>query len=151
MLKRKNKAQSLIEYAVVFSVVVAAILIMQAFIKRGYQGSLKDSADKMGEQFSAGNTTTSQNRTLNGTQTILHEAGTTAKIEAVLGELGDLPVSNVTTHDLDSQEVYSVDTRTGGTTTAKTSVRTDSAVNEATRWGDYNNTNYDNFNESFDF
>ncbi len=147
MLKRKNKAQSLIEYAVVFSVVVAAILIMQAFIKRGYQGSLKDSADKMGEQFSAGNTTISQNRSLNGTQTILHEAGTTGKMGTVLGTLG--LASNVTTHDLTAQEVYSVDTRTGGKTTAETKVKTDAATKEATRWSDYNATEQTNFPAPF--
>ncbi|MHB8154815.1 MAG: hypothetical protein ACYDFR_02035 [Candidatus Omnitrophota bacterium] len=44
----RNKAQTTLEYAILIGVV---------YLKRGYQGKLKESADSMGQQFSPGYTT----------------------------------------------------------------------------------------------
>jgi len=52
----KRKAQTTLEYAILIGVVVAGLIAMQTYIKRGVQGKLKDSADSMGEQFSPGYT-----------------------------------------------------------------------------------------------
>ena len=49
MLNRKG--QSTVEYALIIAVVIAGLLLMQHYIKRGYAGKLKSSADDMGEQF----------------------------------------------------------------------------------------------------
>ena len=55
---RLNKrAQSTLEYAVLIGVLVAALVAMQVYLRRGYQGKLRESADSMGEQFSPGHTT----------------------------------------------------------------------------------------------
>lgn len=51
-----KKAQSTLEYAVVIAVVVAALIAMQAYVKRGMQGKLKQSSDDIGEQYSPGRT-----------------------------------------------------------------------------------------------
>ncbi|MFH1655892.1 MAG: hypothetical protein ABH954_04720 [Candidatus Omnitrophota bacterium] len=51
---RKKTAQSTLEYAIVIAVIVAALIAMQIFIRRGYMGSLKEGADSMGPQFSPG-------------------------------------------------------------------------------------------------
>jgi len=56
MLKKK-KSQSVLEYAVIVSVVIAGLLAMQTYVKRGYQGKLRDSADNIGDQYSPGHTT----------------------------------------------------------------------------------------------
>ena len=77
---RRNNGQSIVEYAVLLGVVIAALLIMQMFIKRGYQGGLKESADKFGEQFSAGGTTIHQTRSMVGDQSIAEEVATTPTI-----------------------------------------------------------------------
>ena len=53
----KRKAQSTLEYAILIGVIVAALIGMQRYLKRGYQGKLKESADSMGEQFSPYHTT----------------------------------------------------------------------------------------------
>lgn len=53
----KRKAQSTLEYAVLIGILVAGLIAMQAYIKRGYQGKLRESADKMGNQFSPERTT----------------------------------------------------------------------------------------------
>jgi Flp pilus assembly pilin Flp len=53
----KNRAQSTIEYAILIGVIVAGLIAMQVYLKRGYQRKLKESADEMGSQFSPGVTT----------------------------------------------------------------------------------------------
>ena len=49
MLKRKG--QSTLEYAIVVAIIVAGLLAMQFYVKRGWEGKLKTAADDMGEQF----------------------------------------------------------------------------------------------------
>lgn len=56
MLIKLRKGQSTLEYAVIMAVVVAALVSMQVFMKRGVQGKLKDSADRIGDHYAAGNT-----------------------------------------------------------------------------------------------
>lgn len=54
---RKRSAQSTLEYAILIGVIVAGLVAMQVYLKRGYQGKLRESADSMGDQFSPGQTT----------------------------------------------------------------------------------------------
>ena len=42
-----QKGQGLAEYALIFSMVIAALLAMQTYIKRGLQGKYKDTADEI--------------------------------------------------------------------------------------------------------
>lgn len=51
-----KRGQSTLEYAVLIIIVVAALLSIQVYIKRGVQGRLKSSADDIGDQYSVGNT-----------------------------------------------------------------------------------------------
>jgi Flp pilus assembly pilin Flp len=57
-----KKAQSTLEYAVIIAIVVAGLIAMQVYIKRGIHGRLRDATDQIGEQFSptltTGTTTT---------------------------------------------------------------------------------------------
>jgi uncharacterized protein (UPF0333 family) len=52
----RKKGQSTLEYAVVIAVVVAALVAMQAYVKRGLQGKLRASTDEIGDQFSPNHT-----------------------------------------------------------------------------------------------
>ena len=45
-LKKKN-AQSTLEYAVLAVVVIAALLSVEKYLKRGVEGKIKDSADRI--------------------------------------------------------------------------------------------------------
>ena len=65
MLIRIKKAQSTLEYALIISVVVGALLAMQVYVKRGIQGRLKKAADDLGDQYSPGHTTGSIAVTVN--------------------------------------------------------------------------------------
>ena len=53
---RKN-GQSIVEYAILLGVVITSLLIMQVYIKRSYQGRIKQEADQVGQQYSPGHTT----------------------------------------------------------------------------------------------
>lgn len=53
----KNKGQSALEYAILLAVVVAVLVIMNVYIKRGVQGRFKESSDDIGEQFDPGHQT----------------------------------------------------------------------------------------------
>lgn len=46
-----RKGQSTVEYALIIAVVVAGLLFMQTYVKRGYAGKLKGSSDDMAEQY----------------------------------------------------------------------------------------------------
>lgn len=52
-----RKGQGTLEYAILIAVIVGALLMMQHYMKRGVQGKMRESADNIGEQYSAGNTT----------------------------------------------------------------------------------------------
>jgi len=54
--KIKNKGQSTLEYAILIIIIIAALLSIQVYIKRGVQGRLKSATDDIGDQFSPGNT-----------------------------------------------------------------------------------------------
>lgn len=53
----KRKAQNILEYVVLFSVIVFALIIGQNYIKRAYQGRIKTNMDQVGSQYSPGHTT----------------------------------------------------------------------------------------------
>lgn len=53
---RKLKGQSTMEFAILIIIIIGALLAIQNYVKRGYQGRLKSAADDIGEQFSPGNT-----------------------------------------------------------------------------------------------
>ena len=141
MFLRQKKGQSILEYAIMLAVVVAVLLIMQFFVKRGYQGNLKASADRMGEQFSGSGTTTAESTTMNTDQTIYSEVGTTSNT------LGTFGLSGATSYQKGTlnSDAYSYTTKQGGTMTTQTQSRTDSADQEATRITEYNGTTVTDF------
>ena len=59
----KTKGQSTLEYAVLIIVIIAALIAMQVYLKRGIQGRMRESSDQIGEQFSPGYTTSDRNVT----------------------------------------------------------------------------------------
>jgi Flp pilus assembly pilin Flp len=54
MLKIR-RGQSVLEYAILIVIIIAALLTLQTYIKRGIQGRLKSATDDIGDQFSTAN------------------------------------------------------------------------------------------------
>ena len=52
----RKKGQSTLEYAVLIMIIIAALLTIQNYVKRGIQGRIKSSSDDIGDQYSVGNT-----------------------------------------------------------------------------------------------
>ena len=52
----KKRGQSTLEYAVLIIVIIAALIAIQTYMKRGVQGRLKSASDDIGDQFSPNNT-----------------------------------------------------------------------------------------------
>jgi Flp pilus assembly pilin Flp len=50
----KRRGQALIEYSIMFAVVVIVIVAIQLYFKRAVQGRWKSSSDQIGEQFTTG-------------------------------------------------------------------------------------------------
>lgn len=51
MFNKQRKGQSTLEYALLIAAVVAGLVMMQVYVKRGVGGKVKSSADDIGEQF----------------------------------------------------------------------------------------------------
>ena len=51
----RKKGQSVLEYAVLIVVVVAAVLAVQIYLRRAYQGRVRSSIDSIGQQYDTGN------------------------------------------------------------------------------------------------
>jgi hypothetical protein len=47
-----NRAQSALEYCLIFAVLLAALLSMSVYIRRSLQGNVRQSADQLGERYS---------------------------------------------------------------------------------------------------
>ena len=53
---KKSKAQTATEYTTLLIIIIGALLTIQVYMKRSFQGRLKAAADDIGEQYSPGNT-----------------------------------------------------------------------------------------------
>ncbi len=69
MMKKNKKGQSTLEYAILIIIIIAALLSLQTYVKRGVSGRLKSSADDIGDQYVDGGNyykkTTSSSNTYN--------------------------------------------------------------------------------------
>jgi len=62
MLK-KNKAQVFIEYVVLIGVVVAALIVMEIYMKRSKMGQIREASDGIGQHFDPNSAVITSNRT----------------------------------------------------------------------------------------
>ena len=77
MRMRNSRGQSTLEYVILVGFIVAALIAMGVYIKRGYQGRLKESTDQVGQQYSPGYTNSNYTTTTNVAQTETVNAGET--------------------------------------------------------------------------
>ncbi|MDP2928384.1 MAG: hypothetical protein Q8N80_06280 [Candidatus Omnitrophota bacterium] len=68
MLRARTKGQTTLEVVILIGFVVAALIAMGVYMKRGIQGRLRDSTDQVGEQYSARHTSSEYVTTTGMTQ-----------------------------------------------------------------------------------
>jgi len=98
MFCAKSKGQSTLEYVILLGFIVAALIAMGIYMKRGIQGRLRESTDQVGEQYSARNTKSSYTVTTGTTQIENMESGgrTTTNIDRnIQTKTGDETVSKL--------------------------------------------------------
>jgi len=78
VLIKVRKAQSTLEYALLISVVVGALLGMQTYLKRSIQGRMQIIGDQMGDQYDPDGTYREENMLVNNAQIIETTTGGTA-------------------------------------------------------------------------
>lgn len=127
---RHKKGQSMLEYAILLAIIIAAVLVMQTYVKRGFQGGLKDSADKIGDQFSLSDSSAKEDRNMTVNQVIVEEVATTAS-----GGIADF--TTATLEGAFDSGAYVVNKRTGGDATSESWQKTESATQEDTRWAEH--------------
>lgn len=71
----RKRGQSTLEYAVLIVVIIAALIAMQVYLKRGLQGRLRESSDQIGDQFSPGYTVSNKVMTSGSTVSESRQAG----------------------------------------------------------------------------
>ncbi|MFC1594075.1 hypothetical protein ACFL38_01985 [Candidatus Omnitrophota bacterium] len=147
---RKRMAQSLLEYAILLAVLIAAFMLLQAIIKRGFSGSVKEASERMGRQWSPSNTTSEQERVPTADLVTIEETGTEAA-----GALSDiLPLvggGGITVVGATDNDAYSYTARVGHEFTSTTHEQTDRAIDEEMRSGEYGGHDgaYDDFAPAF--
>jgi Flp pilus assembly pilin Flp len=98
MFLRDKSGQSTLEYVILTGFVVAALIGMGAYMKRGMQGRLRESTDQIGQQYSAGNTTSDFT-----TET------TTSQTESVSGGITTTEITDNTMTKTGSEQVGALD------------------------------------------
>ena len=53
-MRLQRRGQSVLEYTIMLVIVIAALVAMQSYLKRGVQGRWKESVDGLGEQYDQG-------------------------------------------------------------------------------------------------
>jgi Flp pilus assembly pilin Flp len=94
MNKKRRQGQSTLEYAILIIIIIAALLSIQVYIKRGVQGRFKQAADDIGDQFSVGNTNVVHTTTTSSKTLDTFKLGVTESKQQE---------AEVTTEDLDSR------------------------------------------------
>lgn len=72
-----KKGQTILEYVTLFCVVLSALLIMQVYIKRSYQGRIKQEVDNLGASLYSPKHTTSSIETKTATDSVSFTGGKT--------------------------------------------------------------------------
>lgn len=84
MLRARTRGQTTLEVVILLGFVVSALIAMGVYMKRGIQGRLRDSTDQIGEQYSAGYTTSNYVTTTKMRQTETMHAG--GAVDTVINE-----------------------------------------------------------------
>jgi hypothetical protein len=148
--QRWRKAQSAVEYAILFCVVVSALLLLQAMVRRGFSGNLREAADRMGEQYSPTNTVLKSTRTMLNDQYINEEVNTTKTVEGSnIGIDKFISGFGYTPKYVGDMGIYSYTERLDQKFTSKTEQKTESLNKEKFRKKEFEETTWPDVEDRF--
>ena len=84
-----KRGQSALEYALLIAVVIAALVAMNLYMKKGVQGKLKESTDQVGRQFSPADYFETSWKTESQGQTVTNESRTDEGVTTSTTETGE--------------------------------------------------------------
>lgn len=148
----QSKAQSTVEIVVLLAIVLSALLMMQAIMKRGLQGSLKEASDKMGDQYSASGTTSRLKREMLNDQGIYEEVNTKESVAGSVGIDQFIPAGfGYVPKYVGDQGIYTYTQRFNQSYKTTSEEKMDSTALEKYRWQDYEDsaTTYPDFPDPF--
>ena len=102
MFGARTKGQTTLEVVILIGFVVAALIAMGVYIKRGIQGRLRSSTDQIGEQYSAQHTTSTYTTSVNLEQDEVTSTGGVVETEIKTNEqkrTGEETVSSLADED----------------------------------------------------
>jgi len=101
MFIRSKQGQSTLEYVILVGFVVAALIAMGIYMKRAFQGRLRESSDQVGQQYSAGLTTSNYSTVSNTSQVdVLNSGATTTTIQTnIQTKTGSENVASINSED----------------------------------------------------
>ena len=87
----RSQGQTAVEFAVLIAVLIAGLLVMQVYMKRGVSGMLRNSADSIGDQYAP------KDATSNVTLTVNSDTVTTSQLainQSVGSETADVMITD---------------------------------------------------------
>lgn len=103
---RSRSGQSVVEYAVMIAVVIAALLVMQIYMKHWMQGKLRESTDQVGEQFTPHDATYNLTRTYTASRTDTTTADGATGVNYVQDERTRTGTENPANNDIGTEDLY---------------------------------------------
>ncbi len=98
--------QSTVEYAVLIVVVIAALLAMSIFMKRGVMGKARESTNQIGEQFAPFDTKNAYTRTFKSTRNETTKANGEGGSKIAVAEVQHKTGTENVTKSLDSDSLF---------------------------------------------
>jgi len=137
-----KKGQSILEYAILVAIVIAAVVVMQVYMKRGVAGRIKESSDRLsgGESFSASNTTTYQHNGMVDGARKARQITEITSIDSNAANIAQTIMPEAGAVDISGHDAYSASTSTGGDSNSVSKMATDDASHEAFKAGDLKST-----------
>lgn len=111
-MRISEQGQTLSEYAVLMAVVVAALLAMQIYMKRGFSGRLRAAADSVGEQYAPRRTTSGFTLVMSSQTRVKTELRRNQPLNPATNEQGNVMETTLTIADANPEKTE----RTGNET-----------------------------------
>lgn len=93
MRMRRIKSQSILEFSILIAIIAVGLFFMQVYVKRAYQGQIKQQADSVSTQYSPGHSTSHTVSTMTN-HSISYTGGVTNSADGAFADGVTVPIPN---------------------------------------------------------